>query len=97
LSRAEWREATASKSFFFEKKNQKTFVLYRLSVAAPRAPSRKKFLLLFSKKVLSSFVAAINNAGWYNLHVVDKVKFRGLVQASRPSFVQRRLAPLALA
>jgi len=29
-----------SKAFFFEKKNQKNFVLYRLGVAAPRAPAR---------------------------------------------------------
>jgi len=46
-----------SKSFFFEKKNQKTFVLEILGRAAPRAPSGKKFLLLFSKR--SAFLLCV--------------------------------------
>jgi len=35
--------------FFFEKKNQKTFVRLR-ALPASRAPTVKSFLLLFSKK-----------------------------------------------
>jgi len=40
--------------FFFEKKNQKTFVRLR-TLPAGRAPSVKSFLLLFFKKEDLSF------------------------------------------
>jgi len=42
------------KQFFFEKKNQKTFVLWRARCLNAHA-SRKKFLLLFQKEALAYF------------------------------------------
>jgi len=86
----------ASRSFL-KKRTKKLLFYIGLALRRRARQAAKSFYFFFQKEVLSSFVAVINNAGWYNLHVVDKVKFRGLVQASCPSFVQRRLAPLALA
>jgi hypothetical protein len=54
-----------SKAFFFEKKNQKTFILEprRVSFSTDRREHRriKSFLLLFFKKEVLAFARPLNN------------------------------------
>jgi hypothetical protein len=48
--------------FFFEKKNQKTFVYWRTSVARPATAQQKVFLLLFLQKKKNSCLSSCQSS-----------------------------------
>jgi hypothetical protein len=62
---SEPRQKDERKPFFFEKKNQKTFVLIALRLRVPRAPIRKSFCFFFQKVGLSCCGRVSLNGSWY--------------------------------
>jgi hypothetical protein len=56
-------EGRGRKTFFFEKKNQKTFPALRDAYGGQRAPADKSFLLLFFKKAGLPFLTS-NLTAW---------------------------------
>jgi hypothetical protein len=50
-------ELRGKEAFFFEKKNQKTFAIFRCAVGRGARLKDKSFLVLFFKKELLSFSA----------------------------------------